>query len=232
MTVDTSIPMAYTWIWLRPVFYKFQHFLWKEELEANNPIVLMLIITLIYGIKSSGQQTTAGFVQLAKYCQEHFPEHWAVALAFKRDNWSPCRLWWRQGHSWKYCLCLLPCKTWDKKLHILRLIAFRGSLKWWYTPWSPGLQVGPSQGAAEVEWSPRQGSCLIWWAMRSRTPSITKRTILSKVVSVYDTLGLVTPVTAKLKLDLHDITRLNVDWDEALLLAMLEFDMSTYQCIS
>lgn len=68
--------------------------------------------------------------------------------------------------------------------------------------------------------------------MRSRTPSITKRTILSKVVSVYDTLGLVTPVTAKLKLDLHDITRLNVDWDEALLLAMLEFDMSTYQCIS
>ena len=41
----------------------------------------------------------------------------------------------------------------------------------------------------------------------------TRRTLVGKVAGVYDPLGLATPITAKLKLDLHDLTQLKLDWD-------------------
>ena len=44
----------------------------------------------------------------------------------------------------------------------------------------------------------------------------TKRTLVSKCAGVFDPLGLVTPFTAKLKLDLSVITKLKVGWDDAL----------------
>ena len=40
--------------------------------------------------------------------------------------------------------------------------------------------------------------------------------MIGMAAKVYDPLGLVTPIMSKIKLDLHEITDLKVDWDDAL----------------
>ena len=42
----------------------------------------------------------------------------------------------------------------------------------------------------------------------------TKRVLTGKVAGVYDPLGLAAPITAKYKLDLHELSLLKLDWDD------------------
>ena len=44
--------------------------------------------------------------------------------------------------------------------------------------------------------------------------TFNRRTLVGKVAGVYDPLGLATPVTAKLKLDLHHLVQLKLGWDD------------------
>jgi hypothetical protein len=44
--------------------------------------------------------------------------------------------------------------------------------------------------------------------------AFTKRILTGLVASIFDPLGLVTPVTAGLKLDLHELCALKLDWDD------------------
>ena len=44
--------------------------------------------------------------------------------------------------------------------------------------------------------------------------NFTRRSMLSKVAGVFDPLGLVTPLTARLKLDLHDLVEDKMTWDD------------------
>ena len=42
----------------------------------------------------------------------------------------------------------------------------------------------------------------------------TRRTLVGKTAGVFDPLGLTTPITARFKLDLSEICKLNLDWDD------------------
>ena len=44
-------------------------------MDPKNPTVVMIVKTLIYGVKSSGGQTQAGLNELGKYCMKMYPEH-------------------------------------------------------------------------------------------------------------------------------------------------------------
>ena len=229
MTGD--VRMAYNGIWLHPQFYKFQKFLWREDMDPNNPLDVLIIITLIYGIKSSGQQTLAGFSALAEFCASKYPEHHDGAEALKRDFYMDDLLKAvrsaaearRVARSITFTLNLgkLEIKSytfngekpeeevtldgvhvgalgylWDSEKDLIRLDVkplYFGKPKRGVLP-----EVGPGDFKDKLE------------------KVFTKRTILAKVAGVYDPLGLVTPITAKLKLDLHLITDLKVDWDEKL----------------
>ena len=41
---------------------------WKPELTPDQPTVLMVVVTLIYGVKSFSNQLFAGLSQVADYC--------------------------------------------------------------------------------------------------------------------------------------------------------------------
>ena len=50
----------------------------------------------------------------------------------------------------------------------------------------------------------------------------TRRTLAGVTARVFDPLGLATPVTAGLKLDLHDLCAKKLDWDDPVPLELLE----------
>ena len=47
----------------------------------------MVVVTLIYGVKSSGNQLFAGLSQVADHCEEHHPEHSAGAQVLRSDGY-------------------------------------------------------------------------------------------------------------------------------------------------
>ena len=72
---------------LDPSCYRYQQFLWKEDLNPENPVIVMIIKTLIYGVRSSGNQLHAGFEKLAVNTIEKFPELAAGAVVLRDEGY-------------------------------------------------------------------------------------------------------------------------------------------------
>jgi len=68
--VTADISMAYNGTKLRPEHYKYQKYLWKEDLLPENPTKTMFVATLIYGVKPSGQQCQVSLEKLAAHFRE------------------------------------------------------------------------------------------------------------------------------------------------------------------
>ena len=58
---SADVSMAYNGVKLRPEYYKYQLYLWKEDLEESNPVTVMVARTVIYVTKPAGNLTIAGF---------------------------------------------------------------------------------------------------------------------------------------------------------------------------
>ena len=82
-----DIKMAYNGIELDPEHYRYQRYLWKEDLNPVNPLKMMVIRTLIYGVRSSGQQLLAGLNKLADYCEKNIPDCMEGAAALKSNTY-------------------------------------------------------------------------------------------------------------------------------------------------
>ena len=82
-----DVKMAYNQVRLDPSCYRYQKYLWKDNLDPSQPVTIMIVRTLIYGVKSSGNQLFSGFSKLAYYCIEHFLDHEAGAQALKDDGY-------------------------------------------------------------------------------------------------------------------------------------------------
>ena len=78
--------MAYNGVALLPEYWKYQKYLWQENLDENSPVITMFVKTLIYGIRPSGNLTLAGFDLLGDYVLEHFPEYKLGAEKLKTDK--------------------------------------------------------------------------------------------------------------------------------------------------
>lgn len=68
--ISANIFMAYNGMKFRPQHLKFQKYLWKEDLLPNNPTVVMIVATLIYGVKPSGQQCQVSLEKLGGHFQD------------------------------------------------------------------------------------------------------------------------------------------------------------------
>ena len=79
--------MAYNAIKLVPEHFRYQQYLWKEGLKEENPTITMVIRTLIYGVRPSGNLTGAGFVRVAEYAEEHRPHLAKGASVVKHDTY-------------------------------------------------------------------------------------------------------------------------------------------------
>ena len=72
--------MAYNQVFLDPDFWKYQMFLWKEDLQDENEEIEMCIGTLIYGVKTAGAMTIATIQMLCEHAKENHTETTEGAL--------------------------------------------------------------------------------------------------------------------------------------------------------
>ena len=226
-----DVRMAYNGIKITPPYYKYQKYLWKEDLDPLAPYMVMVILTLIYGIRPSGQLTIAGFNVLADEVDRNYPEHSDGADVMRKDTYLDDIM--RAVHTHEDMFKQARSVAFTLDLGGMSVKAFT------YAGQKPDPEVsndGVHIGAVGYRWaSEADYLCLdvkpmsFGKAKRGKLPEeikgdfgpdllqhFTRRTLVGKLMSIFDPTGLVTPITAKLKLDLHDLVDLKLDWDDAI----------------
>jgi hypothetical protein len=220
--------MAYNGTRLRPEHLKFQKYLWRDNLLPDEKVKVMYVCTLIYGVKPSGQQCQVSLEKLASHFKAK-GECLDGAAVLEKDTYVDD-------------IITSPDSMQDSMViaeDIVKILA-RGSMgvkAFSYNGAAPDEKVsadGIHVGLAGYLWDtvkdeimldvgpPRLGK-----ARRGKRPpavtgefrdalkaNFTRRVLTGLVAGVFDPLGLVTPVTAGLKLDLHELCKLKLDWDD------------------
>ena len=227
--ISTDISMAYNGVLLEPAHFKYQRYLWKEELNPLNPTKVMVVRTFIYGIKCSGNTTTAGFTKLSEYCNENFPEHSAGADVLVNSIYMDD--------------VLDSCDSVEESKKVADSLIFTlnlGSLKaksFTFTGEKPAEDVsidGSHIGVLGMLWDSQSDTIkldikelYLEKSKRGKLPDpitgdfgealkkkFTRRIVTGKVANIFDPAGLTVPITAKYKLDLHTLCKLGLDWDD------------------
>ena len=226
--VTADISMAYNGTKLKPEHLKFQKYLWKEDLDPEKETKIMAVTTLIYGVKPSGQQCQVSIEKLADYhleqedCQDG-------ALALKQDTYVDDIITGQE--SVEKCIKVAEQVTTVLGKGSMAVKAFTFSRS---KPSEAVSADGRHVGLAGYLWAPEEdqikidvGPPRLGRSKRGRRPTpvdgdlkealskcFTKRILTGLVASIFDPLGLVTPIVAGLKLDLHELCTLELDWDD------------------
>jgi len=227
--VTCDVSMAYNQVELDPSNYRYQQYLWKPDLDPSCPVEIMIVRTLIYGVKSAGNQLFSGFESVADYCLEKFPEHSPGAIALKQDGYVDDIIHAADSHD----VAVSTANSLDFVLQSANLAVkaytFAGA-----PPSEAVSKDGIHVGLLGMVWDPAQDllgidikELYFGKSKRGVLPELvsgdikdalrrnfTRRNLLGKVAGIYDPIGLVTPITSRLKLDLHDLCLENLDWDD------------------
>ena len=236
MTADVS--MAYNGVMMDPEFITFQKFLWANNMREVDPVELWVVLSLIYGVKPAGNQTTQGFRNLGAEARENPDVEADLGIEALEDaTYMDDAV--TGADDMQSCL-----QTADE----LRLVLSLGSMgvkDVTFSGKSPSELVstdGVHLGLLGYLWDSKDdfmmadiGELYIGKRARGRSPMLvdgdlkvrlgerfTRRTLVSKVASIYDPLGLLVPKTAKYKLNLVDVCNLGLDWDDAVPVEMLD----------
>ena len=227
---SADVTMAYNNVWLKPEFLKYQLYLWKEGLDRNAPTEVFVVRTLIYGVRPSGNLMLAAFKLIADYCREKWPEHSHGATALSQAYVDDLLHATRNKNTAKEDASSL--------LFVLGLANM--SIKGFTFSGQPpppevsadGLTVGllgmvwePAEDLISVDAKPvffgrvRRGKLpeLVTGDLKTALATkFTKRTVLSKMASLFDPMGIVAPLTLKFKLSYSTVCGYKTDWDEPL----------------
>lgn len=234
--VTADISMAYNGTWLRPEYLKFQRYLWKEELDESRPTIVMFILTLIYGVKPSGGQCQASIEKLADFFKKQ-KLHLEAAEVLEKDVYVDDVI--SSSSSVEECY-VTACgieEILKKGSMQVKAFSFSGQ------PPPPEVTAdGQHVGLAGYLWRPLEddikldvGPPRLGKAKRGKLPdpivgdfgaalkkNFTRRILAGMVARVFDPLGLATPITANLKLDLHQLCTRKLDWDDDVPLDLLD----------
>ena len=232
-TADVS--MAYNGVKLDPKHVPYQKFLWKQGMLATNELEMWVVLTLIYGVKPAGDMTIGGFAKLAELAEELarlnpdlevalgilalIEEAYMDDVASGQDSEVDCV---KGAEQLIFILSLGGMKVKD--------ITYSGR-----APSELVSSDGVNVGLLGYLWESLNdvlkvnigAEMVIGKKVRGKAPKavggdvrellagqFTRRTLVSKVASIYDPLGLLVPLTAKYKLMLFDVCTLKLDWDD------------------
>ena len=228
---SADVRMAYNGIKLSTEHYKYQKFLWKKDLNPENETEVMCVATLIYGVKSAGNQTSAGFARLADYTIANFPQHTLGAQALKCDAYVDDLM--NAQDSEENCL---------QAARDIEFILAQGGMAvkgFTFSGNDPPVDVSADSktvGLVGYIWSPREDTIsldikqlYLEKPKRGKQPPLvdgdvtqalkqrfTRRVLVAKVAGIFDPLGLTCPITSQLKLDLHELLQYSDGWDDLL----------------
>ena len=223
--LHTDISKMYNTLKLKDVHWMYQLYLWHDELDPEKDPLIKVIKTLIYGIISSGNQAEYGIRETARLQQELYPRiHEIVHKDVYVDDCITGENTLEEVHQSAEDLELVLAKGGYK----LKGVTFVGE------PPSPNLSAdGKEISVAGFKWDPKDDFIHLDVSelnfarkCRGKKPRsadsnipdvLTKSHCASKVPEIFDIVGLMTPITAAMKLDLRDLTKLKtLKWNDAI----------------
>ena len=228
---SADVQMAYNNLKLDPAFYKYQQYLWKEGLTAEEEAISMVVITVIYGVRPAGNLTIAGFQKIVEAAKELGGQYMVGALAlelcsYMDDIFSAHGT--RAGRD--------EAADGLKKVLHLGSMSVKAITKSGESPPEDVTADGTTVGVVGYKWSTaddrmkldikpltltktkrgQPGDPIEGELETALTAKFTKRVLAGRVASVFDPLGLCTPITAQLKVDMSVACRLAEGWDSSL----------------
>ena len=217
----TDVQKMYNTVQLHENDWCLQRYIWQEDLDPRCIPEEKVIETLIYGVKSSGNQAERGLRMTADVSKEEYPE---VNEIVKNDIYVDD--------------CMSGEKTQElcfQRADQLAIVLMKGGfcLKGFtFSYCEPPRELsedGNSVNVAGIKWFSKQDylkldiSPLDFTKQRKRKQSsrsseipekFTRRQCLSKVAEIFDLTGMLTPITAAMKLDLHTLVQRRLNWED------------------
>ena len=235
--LSADIRMAYNTIKLKPEYYRYQKMVWKDFLAIDGDTIEMIIRTLIYGVKPAGQLTAEGFNLVADVAEESEPDLKAGADTLRKKKYVDDIVASFDTETIRDDAGDCLERTLEYGTMEVKAITKSGQI-----PDEKVTTDGVTCGLLGYKWAPNEDligpdikPLYLGKPKRGKLPPLidgniaeslrhrfTKRIITGRVATIFDPLGLVTAVTGRIKLDLSEICKLKVDWDDALPAEMLD----------
>ena len=217
----TDVCKMYNFIKLKEQDWCYQRYPWNNSLTVENEPEEKVIKTLIYGVKSSGNQAERGIRQTAYLSKEQYPDVYSI---INKDVYVDDCITGEESIS-----------TAIRRADEMDIVCSRGGF---------GLKGFTFSGKNPPEKLTQDGESIciggILWFSKNDYISIditdlnfskkirgkksiadtnipvklTRRHCVSKVSEIFDITGKLTPITAAMKIDLHDLVKLKLDWDD------------------
>ena len=232
-----DIKMAYNQLQLSDTCRRWHKYLWVDNLDPSNPVHVRVMCTIIYGVISSGNQTSEGLQKLARFCQEHYPQHTlgAEVLASKTyvDDASDAadskeELFDKiSGVDFTLSLGSMNVKSYivsGETPHdtVAREGGHVSMLGYQWTPETDRISLEPKELYLGHSLRGKRPQRIVGDIKAALMKNFTRRIILGKVAGNFDPLGLYTPLTATFKLDYSELSGQNLGWDDGLPLHHLD----------
>ena len=208
---------------LIPEEWCFQRYLWVDGIEMDGPIREKVIKTLIYGVKSSGNQAERGLRETARMSSKQYPK---VASVVQNDTYvDDCMSGEKTLELAKSTADELELVL-NKGGFTLKGVSFSGEdppkhltndevsisvggMRWFTKTDELSLDLGDLCFAKKI-----RGRKHVDDESRKIPTKLTRRHCVSKVSEVYDLTGKITPIVSAMKLDLHELVKRKLDWDD------------------
>ena len=219
----TDIAKMYNSIKLNESEWCYQRYLWNDSLDVGFPPEEKIIKTLIYGVKSSGNQAERGLRQTAHLMKDRYPE---VSRIIERDVYVDDCVTGEDSIESAITRADEMEIVCSKGGYGLKGFTFAGK-----DPIEKLSADGKSIHVGGVQWFSKDDVISIDFAelnfakkVRGKKPTtekeiplqLTRRQCVSKAAEIFDITGKLTPFTAAMKLDLHNLVERQLGWDDAI----------------
>ena len=221
--LHTDIQKMYNCVKLKESDWCYQRYLWQENLDVGKDPEEKVILTLIYGVKPSGNLAERCIRVTAMLSKTEYPHIYELIILdiYVDDCISG-------GRSPKEAAIIA-----DQ----LEIVLNRGGFSLKGVAFSKKKppeslsEDGESVVVAGIRWYTEDdeitlnvGELNFVKKKRGRKvgevgkipEKLTRRMCVAKVAEVYDILGKITPITAGMKLDLHELVQLKLNWDDVI----------------
>ena len=224
VAVHTDIRKMYNTIHLKQADWCYQRYIWKPNLDPLKIPDEKIIKTLIYGVRSSGNQAEYGLRKVAELAQDEYPKvkqivhgdvyvddcvtgEESIDLAHQRAD--EIELVLNRGGFHLKGVCFSGEDP-PKDLTDDGETIFVGGLKWFPKMDQLSINIGDLNFAKKCRGKKPASEINVI------PTKLTRRHCSSKVAEVFDLTGKVAPITASLKMDLQQLVHRKLDWDDVI----------------
>ncbi|XP_066913300.1 uncharacterized protein [Clytia hemisphaerica] len=220
----TDVSKMYNTVKLCEEHWCYQRYVWQEELDPQRIPEEKVIKTLIYGVRSAGNQSEYALREIARLSQDLYPEASKIILndtyvddcvsgensiELARQRSQELEQVVNKG-GFKLKGIVISGEDPPETMSEDQQSVTVAGMKWFPKQDVISLNIG------EMNFAPKRRGKKSASSTNIIPDKLTRRHCASKVGEVFDLLGRVTPITAQFKLDLHDLVIQKFDWDDVL----------------